>query len=108
MPDLQYLTNKVQTTDGPETVMIKTALLLQDLSAILQPNASAGAVTPNNVTNLPATTKALWVGGAGAISVEIGGATVVFAAVPAGTRLPIAVTRVNATGTTATNIVALY
>ena len=71
----------------------------------------AAAVTPNDVTDLPdgPTTVGLWVGGAGDLHVTMhSGSEVTFAAVPAGTLLRVAVRRVWAIGTTATNIVALY
>lgn len=69
---------------------------------------NAAAVTPHD-TNAIATTAALYVGGAGAVKVDMAsGATVTFSAVPAGAILPIQVIRVYATGTAATNILALY
>jgi hypothetical protein len=69
------------------------------------------AVTPHNSTNFsPA--RALYIGVAGdvtAVSIAIDGAetAVLFKNIPAGTILPIRTKRVNATGTTATDIVAL-
>ena len=51
---------------------------------------------------------AIYVGGAGAVVALVGGAAVTFAAVPVGTTLKVSATRVNATSTTATNLVALY
>ncbi len=68
------------------------------------PATTAAAVTPSDSTAL--TSRAVWVGGAGDVSVRLSGATsttVVFTAVPAGTLLPISVVRVMA-ATTATNI----
>ena len=63
-------------------------------------------------------TRGLYIGSGGDVSVEMAGdgtptggltdATVVFVTVLSGTILPISVTRVNATGTTATSIVALW
>lgn len=51
----------------------------------------------------------LYVGGAGNVSVvTIGGDIVTFFAVPVGTVLPIQVIRLRATGTTATNVLALW
>lgn len=51
----------------------------------------------------------LYVGGAGNVSVvTIGGDTITFSAVPAGTILPIQVDRLRATGTTATLVNALW
>ncbi|WP_395752496.1 hypothetical protein [Prosthecobacter sp.] len=73
------------------------------------PNDSFRAVTPSDTVPMkggPA--RALYVGGAGDVTaVNENGAAVTFAAVPAGCVLPIVTRRVNATGTTATNIVAL-
>lgn len=67
----------------------------------------AFAVTPSDSARLSA--KVLYIGGAGNVAVEMedGANTVTFAGCLAGTFLPITVTRVLVTGTTATNIVAL-
>ena len=73
------------------------------------PARNAAAVTPNDSTDLADTGRALYIGGAGNISVDtVGGQTVTFTGIPAGTLLPICVTRVNSTSTTATGIVALW
>ena len=67
------------------------------------------AITPSNSTDLDELTKAVYVGGAGNIvAVDWLGNTTTFVGVLAGTVLPIRVRRVNATSTTATNLVALY
>lgn len=67
------------------------------------------AITPADGADLPAgKCRAIYVGGAGDITVTLGGASVVFKAVPVGTFLWIAPTRVFATGTTATLMLALY
>ncbi len=77
----------------------------------------AKSVTPSDTVNIanPASTEeaqlgcSLYVGGAGDVTVEmVGGDVVRFAGVAAGQFLPIQVIRVNATLTTATNIVALW
>lgn len=69
----------------------------------------AVAVTPhdsNAQTNLPC--EALYVGGAGDVEVITkSGTTTLFKAVPVGTLIPIGVSRVRATNTTATYILAL-
>ncbi|HEY3495268.1 MAG TPA: hypothetical protein VGK73_11305 [Polyangiaceae bacterium] len=53
--------------------------------------------------------RAVYVGGAGNLSVRMaGGSTVVFTAVPAGTLLPISISRVVRATTTATTILVLY
>jgi hypothetical protein len=73
----------------------------------INPARYAVAVTPSDATVLN-TTKALYVGGLGNVAVTMaGGGDVTFNAVPVGTILPIAVTKVLATGTTATLITAL-
>lgn len=78
------------------------------MSYVGDPGKFAAAVTPSDVTNLSAPTRALYVGSAGGnISVQMNGATIIFTAVPIGV-LPIQCSRVNATGTTSTNIVALW
>ena len=72
------------------------------------PAAHGFAVTPNDSTTLGETTRALYVGSAGAIAVLMAsGASISFANVPAGTILPIRVNKVMATGTSATNMIGL-
>jgi len=76
----------------------------------------AAAVTPSNTVDIPSITGGtsnngcvLYVGGAGDLKVDtVGGDAVTFVAVPAGSFIPVQVTRVYATGTTATSIVALW
>ena len=66
------------------------------------------AVTPSNTVDLPVVPEAIWIGAAGAVVVvQQDGTAVTIAAVPAGGILPISPRRINATGTTATSIVAL-
>ena len=70
--------------------------------------ARAVAVTPNDGADLTNVAMALWVGGAGAISLDTyEGQTVLISGIPAGTLLPIRCKRVRSTSTTATLIVAL-
>jgi len=73
-------------------------------------NKDAVAVTPDDGTNLPrGVCNALYIGGAGAVAVLTeGGSVVTFAAVPAGTMLQIRASKVMATNTTATLILAMY
>jgi hypothetical protein len=84
------------------------------------PATWASAVVPSDTDDLPGTpatstspsvpgtTRALYVGGTRDVRVRMrGGNDVTFAAVPTGTVLPIRVTRVFLTGTTATNIIAM-
>jgi hypothetical protein len=82
----------------------------KEVGSILAPATEAFAVTPNDGVDLPnGATKTIFVGGAGALKVDMyGGQTVTFSAVPAGTLLPIRARRIWATGTVATLILALY
>jgi hypothetical protein len=77
------------------------------------PATGGVAVAPNDNSDLPtAPTRALYIGTTGDLKVNMAdGTTVSFVAIPAGTVLPISVTRVFATGqpgSIATNVVALY
>lgn len=73
------------------------------------PARSLIAVTPNNSVDLTFVPKALWIGGAGNVAVIAleDNASVTLNGCQAGQIIPIRVTRVLATGTTATNIVAM-
>lgn len=72
------------------------------------PAVGGAAVAPSDTATIEAT-KAVWVGGAGNLKVTyLDGATDTLTGVPAGTMLRIRVTKVWATGTTATTISALY
>ncbi len=83
-----------------------------------KPAENALVVTPSDSVDITIGTqkiqsRAIYVGGAGNVSVEMKGdrmqdQTVLFTGVLAGTILPLAVTRVNSTLTTATFIVALW
>lgn len=68
------------------------------------------AVTPHDSTNIPnGPCDALWVGVGGDVAcVSSQGEVATFKNVPSGFLLLTAVSRVNATATTATDIVALY
>lgn len=77
--------------------------------SLTSPPEQAVAVVPADGTDLACVTRAIYVGGAGDLRVRMqGGAEVTFAAVLAGALLPVRVTRVLATGTSATAIVALW
>jgi len=71
---------------------------------------SAVAVTPNDATALVSgATKGLYVGGAGNVAVTMAdGSNATFNGLSIGVVHPISVTHVKLTGTTATNILALY
>lgn len=66
------------------------------------------AVTTSDTVDLPFVTHAVWFGGAGnAAVVRQDGVVVTITGITAGELLPIAVKRINAASTTATNILAL-
>ena len=77
-------------------------------------DATAPAHTANAVTKSDSTTfnptRGVYVGGAGNIKVDMAysGTAITFTGVLAGSVLPIQVTRIYSTGTTATDMVALY
>lgn len=76
------------------------------------PIANGAAVTPSNSTDLPITTRGIYLGATGDVKCELAGAVagtfVTFTALAGGVIHPIRVRKVYATGTTATGIVALY
>jgi hypothetical protein len=76
---------------------------------VQNPPKVATAITPSDSANLPVPSLYLYVGGTGDVKVDtLGGSVgIVFKAVPVGTILPIQVTKVYSTGTSATNLVGL-
>ena len=73
------------------------------------PAYDAAAVTPSDSGVISPVARGLYIGGAGAVKVDTeGGTAVTFSGATAGSILPVKVKRVYSTGTTATNIVALY
>lgn len=78
-------------------------------TSLTAPARDAAAVVPNDTTDLPYLPRALFVGQTGDVSALLaGGQNVVFRNVQAGSVLPVRAVRVNATATTATDIVALW
>ncbi len=72
------------------------------------PASSGFAITPDDTSALPETTRALFVGLGGSLTVEMAsGVVLAFDAVADGAILPLRIVRVAATGTTASNIVGL-
>ena len=72
-----------------------------------RPFQTGAAITPSDSTVLEGIV-AIYVGGTGSLSIEgQDGADYTLAAVPAGTLLRVEPAKVNATGTTATNLVGL-
>jgi hypothetical protein len=79
-------------------------------SALTSPARNGFPIVPNDSVDLSVTCRALFVGGAGDISVILVNdfSSLVFKNIPAGTVIPISVKRVEATLTTSTDIVGLY
>lgn len=69
---------------------------------------SAAAIVPNDAVDLANVTRGIYVGGAGNLKVDMVDGTVTFIGIPAGAVLPVRVKRIYVTGTTATNLVALW
>jgi len=78
-------------------------------SGLESPAERAFAITGNDSTDLTIFPRAIYVGGAGNVKViTLGGDTVTFSGMLAGTVLPVRVKRVFSTDTTATNLLGLY
>jgi hypothetical protein len=72
------------------------------------PGSYAAAITPNDGGDLATSARALWIGTSGNIAVVPvgGGSPVIFKSISGW--MPVRVARVMATGTTATDIVAVW
>jgi len=75
----------------------------------ISPITQAVLVVPSDSTDLATVTRAIYVGNGGAVTVNMAdsGTSITFANVPTGTTLPIRVSRIKATLTVATDIIAL-
>ena len=77
-------------------------------SGLESPGYNAADVTPDDGVDLPISSRAIYVGTSGDVTVTmVGGATVTLKNVPVGV-LPLRVARVHATGTSATDLVAVW
>ncbi len=75
--------------------------------SLSSPAVNAAEVTPSDTADLPVTTRAIWIGVAGDIVVQMAeGAEVALTGVSG--MLPLRVERALSTGTTANGIVALW
>lgn len=73
------------------------------------PARNAASITPSDDDDLANVSKSLFVGGAGTLKIDtVGGSTVTFTGVVAGSIIPVRAAKIYATGTTATNIVSMY
>ena len=79
------------------------------MSSMSDPAGRAVEITPSNSETIVPPLRALYIGGAGDVKVDMAdtGAAITFVGVPAGTILPVRVTRVYSTDTDATSIVGL-
>lgn len=78
-------------------------------TSLTAPARDAAAVAPNDAADLAVLPRALFIGQPGDVSARLaGGQTVVFRNIQAGSVLPIRAARVNSTGTTAADILALW
>lgn len=84
--------------------------LFSDLPTTLTaPAREAAAVVPNDGADIATLPRAIYVGTAGHVAVQMaGGQSVTFSNVAAGAILAVRARRVMATGTTASNLVALW
>jgi hypothetical protein len=74
---------------------------------LLSPAIDGVAVVPSDTVDLTVAPRRLWIGGAGNVHINtLAGNSLTYTAVPAGVYLQVRPSRVFATGTTATNIVA--
>ena len=81
---------------------------IDDAIRQMAPTNDFEPVTPSNSKSISRNARALWVGtGGDVVALNAAGQAVTFKNVPDGSILPIATKRVNSTGTTATDIVAL-
>lgn len=89
--------------------MSKTDNFRRHSRSLTAPPDQGCLVAPDDAKDLAVITRALYVGGAGDLAVAMAdGTRLLFAAVPAGALLPIRVSRVLATGTTASKILGLW
>lgn len=73
------------------------------------PSSWAESVTPSDTVDVQSVSRAVYVGGGGDLRVVMypSANQITFTQVPSGTVLPIRISRVMATGTSATNVVSL-
>lgn len=77
--------------------------------SLTSPPEEAAAVVPDDMTDLARVTRAVYVGNGGDLRVRmLRGGVVTFAGVPDGSLIPMRVSQIYATGTTASDIVGLW
>lgn len=87
---------------------------MPDVYDSLSPSLSSPAVngqtiSPSNSNLLSNVTRAIYVGGAGSVTIEfVSGAQVTLQGVPSGTTLPVRAQKVLSSNTTATGLIGLW
>lgn len=109
---LSALNTKIPTLGQKTAANSQPVVLASDQSRVNvsteeRPTSSAASITPSDTVNIGTPTRGIYVGVGGSVVAVINGVAITFANVPAGMILPIVATRVNATGTSATSLVAL-
>jgi hypothetical protein len=113
--DLEALVGEVQATPTANTLLSRLKTLATSLASLLTstdkviPAPNFAVITPSDSTDLPNATRGIWVGVAGDIKVNglTTGTGIVLKNAPVGL-LVGQFSRVYATGTTATDLVAEY
>lgn len=79
-------------------------------SGLDSPYRRGVAITPSDTVNLTNVTRGVYVGGTGTITYisQAGDTVALLGNIPVGTILRICASRINTTGTSATNLVALW
>ena len=81
----------------------------KNINDVDSPAIDAAAITPSDSVNLAKVVKAIYIGDDGNVSlITPKGNVVTFVGLVAGTILPVRASRVNATLTTAANLIGLY
>lgn len=77
--------------------------------SLISPAENAAEIVPGDSAQLPRVSRAVYVGEGGDLRVQmLGGGIVTFRNIPAGTLMPLRISRVFATGTDATAILGLW
>lgn len=109
MSDLAFSTLVPQQNESPNTTLQRIGVAIAQMvtqNAENLPYENAAVITPNDAVDLTDATRAISATGAGDLKVDVGGTPVIIAIGVGITR--VVATRVYATGTDATGLVALW
>lgn len=77
--------------------------------SLVSPAENAAEISPNDASDILNVTRAIYVGQGGDMQVVmLGGTTATFTNIPSGTLIPLRVTRIMSTGTSAAAILGLW